>query len=1530
MNRRQLFASGLLPTTTIVGLLLLSATAVRGAVAGKPLSDGTTNVTGTVEVSVADYFKEKYAEMYYHIKDDVSGKSYELIFSKKPPLALKTGARVRVHGRKFGGYILPEAAADETATNTTEQGGITLLNVAPKLASMTTDHKTIVMLVNFTNASISSTVSGISNIFFATSGQSVNLAYQEETYGAVSWSGKVIGPFTINADATGCDPTGWRSLADAQATAAGENLSLYQNKVYVVPGNGCGWAGLGSVGGNPAWALMYYTDGGSICHELGHNLGMAHASTDTNNDGVIDNEYGDESDFMGNPYDWRHNNGPHKVQMGWLPSGKIVNMAMGVYQLAPLESDPDTTTLPQVLKIAVPSTSESYYFSYRLAFGYDINLAATYKNRLNIHRWSSGAVETRFITSLTNGGAFTDSSVGFTIKQISNDSNAVTVSVLDCGSTPLPSPWTSDDIGTVGFAGCSGYTNGVFSVAGSGADIYGTADGFQFAHQAVTGDRQIEAHVVYQENTSSGAKSGVMFRDGIGSNAMFADMLVTPGNGVAFQWRNATGGSANGVNLAGPAAPVWLKLVRLGSNFSGYYSTNGSVWLQVGSAQAIPMSTTAEAGLAVTAHTNTTYAMTTFDNVSLAGQQYWDANGAVAGAGTTPSGTWSTNAAYWSSDAAGAQATTNWADGGNAIFSAGSDATGSYTVTVSGAPKVNNITIENGTPTITGGSLNFSSAAGIDTGSNTLTVNSIIAGGGFDKFGTGTLNLNAGSANQSNTYTGSLTIAGGTLSVGGGTAFADGGAIRSDVQINAGGTLRLGQSNVIANTAVITANSGAVFDMNNLAEGVGYLAGGGAVSNNTVGLTLDLGTSSQIFSGVISGAGGVTVRGNNGAGTQDFSGPNTYAGGTIVNAGTLNFFGDQSAATGGLQVGPTSTSVATVNIASGATVVVAAGKQIRVGNNTGSGNATQTLNVNGTVTNNGTLYVGRPGVVNLNLGAFWVQNNAMSINSQGGFNSSMTMDPGSSFIYSGPTAIGINPTVGNSGSASLTMNGGMFRTGNGFTNKSASSSGTASLNFFGGAILQLSADIPELFTTAGSTNNFKTGNVGLVIDTAGFSTTLNLPVTDISGQSGSIAKHGLGTLTLSGANTFSGGITVNSGGGSLLITTVNALGSGSISLVKEGTNSGTLQLALTGVNTVTNSFNGFHSTLFAGSSTVPDIENVSGTNKIIAGLIVSGTGGNGVSIQSDAGLLELAGSISATIASRGVELNGAGSGLVSGGIADGAGGLTLKVTKDGAGTWTFSNANPYTGSTTINAGTLLVNGSTGSGAVTVASGATLGGTGTVTGSVTLNGTIAPGGNGVGTLSTGGENWNVGGAFVFGINNATNSSGQDFLNINGALNVQSTAGSPFTIKLLSLTSSNTPGVLAGFANGSSNAWTLATASGGVANFDPAKFAVDTTGFSNAFTGTFRASTNGNSLVLNYVPAALVQPMVSSFSWNGTHAFSLAFSGPPGQGYKILASTNVALPLTGWQVLTSSIFGTGTVNFTDMTATNAQRFYRIASP
>ena len=163
--------------------------------------------------------------------------------------------------------------------------------------------------------------------------------------------------------------------------------------------------------------------------------------------------------------------------------------------------------------------------------------------------------------------------------------------------------------------GGKGQDDNTFSVVGSGTDIWGTADAFNFAYQSMTGDGLLVARVASLGNTNSWAKAAVMIRNGLSANAAFADMIVTSAKGTAFQYRASAGASA--INVSGPlaAAPYWLKIVRAGSIFSGYVSADGANWTLVGQAS-IAMGSTVEIGLAVTSHDNTRTTTGAFTNIT--------------------------------------------------------------------------------------------------------------------------------------------------------------------------------------------------------------------------------------------------------------------------------------------------------------------------------------------------------------------------------------------------------------------------------------------------------------------------------------------------------------------------------------------------------------------------------------------------------------------------------------------------------------------------------------------------------------------------------------------------------------------------------------------------------------------------------------------------------------------------------------------------------------------------------------------------
>ncbi len=184
------------------------------------------------------------------------------------------------------------------------------------------------------------------------------------------------------------------------------------------------------------------------------------------------------------------------------------------------------------------------------------------------------------------------------------------------------SPWSNTDVGSVASTG-NGTPGDIFTIDASGADIYGTADAFQYIYQPMSGSNgQLVARVTSIEPINVWSKGGVMMRSSTNANAAYAFMLVSASNGVAFQYRSADGGSAaQSADIATVAAPCWVKLVESGSNFSGYYAldNNGTpgTWTACGGTVTVNLDSSPIEGLAGTAHDNNgPLSTSTYDNVS--------------------------------------------------------------------------------------------------------------------------------------------------------------------------------------------------------------------------------------------------------------------------------------------------------------------------------------------------------------------------------------------------------------------------------------------------------------------------------------------------------------------------------------------------------------------------------------------------------------------------------------------------------------------------------------------------------------------------------------------------------------------------------------------------------------------------------------------------------------------------------------------------------------------------------------------------
>ncbi|MEI7423488.1 MAG: autotransporter-associated beta strand repeat-containing protein, partial [Prolixibacteraceae bacterium] len=244
------------------------------------------------------------------------------------------------------------------------------------------------------------------------------------------------------------------------------------------------------------------------------------------------------------------------------------------------------------------------------------------------------------------------------------------------------------------------------------------------------------------------------------------------------------------------------------------------------------------------------------------------------------------------------------------------------------------------------------------------------------------------------------------------------------------------------------------------------------------------------------------------------------------------------------------------------------------------------------------------------------------------------------------------------------------------TGASISASGTGSLTLWGNTITvnsngNTSAVISCPVTLSANTTITVADNAAAAND---------LIISGIVSGAFSLTKSGLGTLNLSGANTFSGTVTISGGilklGANSTVNTSSPTGTTGVITVNTGAALDLAGFSYTTAHTQALTING------TGISSGGALTNSSASASTFIGLISLGSAS---SIVASSGNMVLSNAGTITGATFGLTLDGTNT---ASSLASIIGTTTGTLTKQGTGTWTLSGLNTYTGATTVNAGTL--------------------------------------------------------------------------------------------------------------------------------------------------------------------------------------------------------------------------------------------------
>jgi len=480
---------------------------------------------------------------------------------------------------------------------------------------------------------------------------------------------------------------------------------------------------------------------------------------------------------------------------------------------------------------------------------------------------------------------------------------------------------------------------------------------------------------------------------------------------------------------------------------------------------------------------------------------YWDGNGSTAGAGPTPDGIWSTTDNAWTADPTGSSAVAAWSNTGNtAVFAAGTDATGNYAVTLGSNVTAAGIRYDGrglgGVLTLDGGgilTLAGTPSPQVDVSAgNRLQVDAVVAGvDGLRKTGNGVLTL----TNIANSYSGGTSIEGGTVQI---SADPQLGALGGGIAFSSGATLQLTADTVMS------------------ARNISLQAGGGVIDVN--------GKESAVFGGSITGTGSLALVNTAKYAANEhlritLSGTSDYSGGTRLGIEHADVGRVNARVTGSTSLG------------TGPVDIYLQSELMFSGASAGSLHITTHESTNRLGTNSGVYFVngasaGSATLVSHGKGSYVIFDDGTSAGS------STILNDGGRVNFAGSSSGG-TATITNESGGLIDVFG------------KASLSGATVHNNSGTLFISNTDNTGVAVGSLDGDGAVALGNKTLTVGALGRSDIISGVISDTGAgyldvnkgtyvvpatlPGGSLVKEGAGTLTLSGANDYTGTTTVNAG-----------------------------------------------------------------------------------------------------------------------------------------------------------------------------------------------------------------------------------------------------------------------------------------------------------------------------------------------------------------------------------------------------------------